>query len=191
MELDNSVISRPDRSIDPESLPRSTLFFRIDLWFTYYLHLFASFSGLVLTVFLHAAIAYWRSRYRKCLNEDGPKARPSQVRLRDAVVALFFFSSEKWNVSENCWFGDVWRESWVLSRVKQTKGGFSVFLSFLAGYVFFNIYLFIYPAVFSWICLSFCLTVYLCFYLPIRYLSVYLSERVFMYVFHVFLSYGR
>lgn len=66
-----------------------------------------------------------------------------------------------------------------------------MFLSFLDGYMFFNTYLFIYPAVFSWICLSFCLTVYLCFYLPIRYLSVYLSERVFMYVFHVFLSFSR
>lgn len=93
MELDNSVISRPDRSIDTESLPRSTLFFRIDLWFTYYLHLFASFSGFVLTVFLHAAIAHRRSRYRNCLNEDGPKARPSQVRLRGAVV--LFFSAGK------------------------------------------------------------------------------------------------
>jgi len=88
MELDKSVISRPARSIDPESLLRSTLFFRIDLWFTYHLHLFASFR-----VFLHAAIAYWRSRYRNCLNEDGPKARPSQVRLRDAVV--LFFSARK------------------------------------------------------------------------------------------------
>lgn len=94
MELDKSVISRPDRSIDPESLLRSTLFFRIDLWFIYHLHLFASFSGFVLTVFfsmppLHTGASGTETASMKmALRLDPP-------RCGWGMLWCFFFSARK------------------------------------------------------------------------------------------------